>query len=302
MEGRTAWKFGVVGFFTRLRGIALSALFLIATMGSPWWWPSSVPDSIPVNIKLGAIILLPIFAITVVAGFVYLRKRTIRSLDIKACLHDLAHYLRDHQSKIYHFGLNRKTAHEESVLESLTEHCDHVCEHIKDYFALMTHDSTINAAIRIAVETSGPDGAPHIAYRTLGRSSGLNRLRADTTEDISADRGIPRYLIEEQDCKGVLRYNDIDEAERLGAFYPTKNDKLYSHEIRTMLIAPINGWDGKKRSMLGILFVTARNDRVFERAQVDSMKFVSDMIAPSFAFTAHHLKSAGLLKEIRRVQ
>ena len=305
MEGQSAWRYGVLGFFTRLRGILLSALLMIATMGAPWWWPSALPPTFSLSVTPSVVIVIAaaIGTVIVTTGFLYLRRRTIRSLDIKAHLHDYAHYLRDHQSKLFRHASAQKAApdREELALEGFSEHMDHICEHTKDYFVMMTHDSTVNAAIRLAVEVAPvAGGQPQVVYRTVGRSSGLSRARAQTTEDIPASRGIPRYLIEQHESRGVLRYNDLQEAANTSTFHPTRNETLYPGEVSTMLVAPINGWDGKKHSMLGILYVTSKNHNVFERKHIDCMRFVTDMIAPSMAFTVQQIKSSGAVKELRR--
>lgn len=304
-EGQSAWKYGVVGFFTRIRGILLTVGIMTATMGSPWWLPSQVSIPLLLTASTKKVILWASFlmSIILVCGFLYLRKRTLRSLDIKALLHNFAHYLRDYQTRVFKRTLCQKGlfAIQDVALERFCDYVDRMCEFTKDYFGLMTHDSTINCAIRIAVEIDDSESkGTRVVYRTLGRSSGLSAARIETSEDVPSNQGIPRFLIDEHDCKGVLRYNDLEEAAKIGAFKITKNEKKFPEEITTMLVAPMNGWDGKKHSMIGLLYVSSRNRRVFHQKHVDCMRFVADMVASSLSFTVQRYKDSGLVQSIRR--
>ncbi len=305
-EGQSAWKNGMIGFLTRGQGIALTVILTASTMGFPWWWPKKSILMNKYEILLSDIVLSSGFTIgtILIIGFLYLRRRTIRSLDIKAILHNFTHYLRDHQTRVL-----RKTSQrdmfdkEDSTLESFREYMDHICEYAKDYFVLMTHDNTINCAIRLAVEIDAPEGkGTCIVYRTIGRSSGLSQSRSDNSEDISANQGIPRYLIDSHDCKAVLRYNDIEESINIGVFKKTENEEKFKDEIKTFFVAPMNAWDGKKRSMIGLLYITSKQKSVFKQKHIDCMRFIGDVTASSVAFTINRFKECGLIKTIRRVQ
>lgn len=301
-EGLSAWKYGVGAFFIQVRGIILILLLSVATMGSsPWWLPDDITIWQTIQIPTVAVIIT--LSLFLISGLVYLRKRTIRSLEIKALLHNFSHYLRDCQSNIFKRTIlqNDLFDKEDSELYKFSDYMDKICEYIRDYFVLMTHDSTVNCAIRIAVEDDKPNNkGARIVYRTLGRSSGLSSTRAETTEDIPSNRGIPRYLNDEQNCKGILRYNDLQEASQLGVFKITANEQNFPDEIKTMFVAPMNGWDGKSHSMVGLLYVTSRNNNVFRRKHVDCMRFVADMVASSVCFTVQRITDQGLVKNIRR--
>lgn len=304
-EGRSAWTYGTIGFFTRLRGLLATAVLTLVTMGAPWWLPDKmkIPASLTVPTRTTIVTAALLAGTSLFGGFVYLRKRTIRSLDIKALLHDFSHYLRDFQTKLFQRTAQQKSLfdQEDVEMDRFSEYMDRVCEFTKDYFALMTHDSTVNCAIRLAVEIDDPDSrGTRIVYRTLGRSSGLSASRAETTEDTPANQGIPRFLSDDHDCKGVLRYNDLEEAAKLGTFKMTESERRFPDEVKTMLVAPMNGWDGKRRSMVGLLYVTSRNNGVFHRKHVDCMRFVADMAAGSVCFTVQRIKDRGLITDIKR--
>jgi hypothetical protein len=82
-----------------------------------------------------------------------------------------------------------------------------------------------------------------------------------------------------------LLYNDIDAAADKGAFKITQSERQYSKEIITMMVAPLNGWDGEKRSMLGLLYITSRNKRTFSVKYTDTTLFAADMFARSLVNT-----------------
>jgi hypothetical protein len=298
-EGESALKSGVIGFFSGKLGV-LSTILITGTLaGTPWWWPEklSIPSELVFSTKIFVIVIFLLIGCILTGGIFYLRHRSIRSLDTKALLHSLAHSLRDYQSGLF----NSRAQGEEAILENFRNHVVDLCEYIKDYFVLMTYDKSINCAIRLAVEIDEPDGI-QIVYKTYGRSSGLNQARAETTEDIPANRGIPRYLIEEKECKGVLRYNDLNEAMKNGIFQKTKNEEEYPEEIKTLFVAPMSAWDGKKRSMIGLMYITSRKKNVFKHKHVDCMRFVTDLSASSVAFGVQRIKNSINLKTIRRIK
>ena len=199
-EGQSAWKKGLIGFFLRCRGMALIILLSVLTMGGvPWWWPVAFKgdDKLEIPLKHGIIFLILTLAVLLVIVFYYLRWRSIRSLSIKTFLHEIAHYLRDHQTLIYSLVKNKDFGDKEKAyVHSLTTCMDRICEYVQVYFSKLTYDSTVAAAIRIATEAD-LKRKKKIVYHTVGRSIGLSQARAETTEDIPANKGIPKYLIEE---------------------------------------------------------------------------------------------------------
>ena len=124
----------------------------------------------------------------------------------------------------------------------------------------------------------------NILYITRVRTSGLNKNRETTSEPIIANQGIPRYLIE-KGCQEILIYVDINEAIELGLFKKTKSEEKYPNEIKTMIVCPLNAWDGSRKSMIGILYITSRKDNVFSEKHVDSARFIADTLANSISFS-----------------
>ena len=291
-DGRLAWASGVSGLFTRIRGIAVPTLLAVLSMGTlPFWWPNSFGKKY-VFILGDTIISSVLFlgAITS-AGLYYLRDRSIRSQDIKYKLHELAHFLRDKQTRAYERSLKKEeSAGESSENERFCDFAGELCERIKNYFSVLSHDQSINSVIRLATWVK-KNGQYNLVYKTVGRSSGLNTMRSKTSEDIQAIEGIPRFLSEEKKSRGVLIYHDIKEAAKIGAFKITENERLYPDDIKSMMVAPINGWDGKAQSVIGILYVTSREDDTFSIKYVDSILFIADLIAPTIAFIVDRLRS-----------
>lgn len=212
------------------------------------------------------------------------RHRAKRSLDIKHYLHELAHFLCDQQTTAYKKLLSKDKSDDlDYETEQLRSYAKHVCERVKDYFTRLIKDTTVEVAIRLATKATEDDKAQKIAYTTVGRSSGLSSKREETTEGISANEGIPRFFIEEKESRGILIYYDLHKASSMGAYKLTMNDSKFSDEIKTMMVAPLNAWDGKRQSMIGILYITSRESNAFSIIYVDSMRFVADIIAKAFA-------------------
>jgi hypothetical protein len=300
--GRNAWHLGILGFFTRIRGVASTVCLTVITMGTPFWWPDAFPKQVVFELKYLALILLFLISGSAASAFYYLRRRSIRSLNMKHHLHELSHYLRDYQTKLYKRQERaiRGAREEDEEDERFRDYVGAVCERIKDYFADQVNDPTINVAIRLAIELADDQGRERVFYHTVGRSSGLSSARAETTHDCAANEGIARFLLEEKGCRGVLIYNDLKKAADQGAFKLTQNEGLYSSEIVTMMVSPLNAWDRKKQAMIGILFVTSRKTGAFSVQHTDSMRFVADTTAKAIAFSVDRLRAISRMPRLAR--
>jgi hypothetical protein len=301
IEGTNAWQNGVLGFFLRLRGMIPAILLTFLTMGVPFWWPTAIPASLMVPSRFIFVSTVMLSGVVVSGGFGYLRWRTIRSLEIKAALHLLAHEIRNEQVKIFHRNTRNTIVDDVDEEVNLYEYFDRLSNLISNYFKSQIHGNGIAAGIRLAIYSPVTPSSTEIVYSTFGRSLGLNSKRAKTTEDIPSNQGIPRYLMtDQQNSQGVLIYNDLNEAVKQDAFKKTKNDELYKDEIISMMVAPLNGWDGKNSSMIGLLYVTSRKKDVFKAKHVDAMRFTADIVATSVAFTITSLINSGRIKTIKR--
>jgi len=280
-EGRNAWLNSKISFLLRIRGIAFSiAVSIIFLTSKPFWW-----DSIPIphkQIAIDNIIVTSIGLsfIALIMGIIYLRKRTIRSLDVKYLLHQFTHDIRDAHSQLFRKIANKNPS---NLAQNYQNHLKLVIDYSKDYFRKITNDNTIEAALRLATPHKEEQG--NILYKTVTRTNGLNKNRENTSELIAANKGLPRYLIETNKQRKVLIYNDLEKAIKLGVFKKTKSEEEFPKEISTMMVAPLNAWDGKKNSMIGILYITSRNKKTFAEKNVDSMRFIADKISDTISIS-----------------
>jgi hypothetical protein len=255
-------------------------------MGTPWWI-NFLPETREINPRYLWFAGILILGCGVAGAFYHFRCMFLRVLDIRHYLHNLAHYLRDQQIKFYKLTAE---SHRDPLETLFPEYIEGICERTKAYFSSLIGDAAVQVAIRLAVHEPDPSGAVHVKYKTVARSSGFNESRAGTSENIAATEGIPRFLIDGKGSRGILIYNDLQQAERMGTFKFTHNDRTYPHEITTMMVAPLNGWGDEGQGMVGILYVTSGKENTFSAKYVDSMRFVADMIANSIAPVGERLK------------
>lgn len=281
-EGREAWDNTIAATILSQKGIWATTLFSIMTMGSaPFWWPDSFKVE---TVKLSYVLcgLIVLFVVSLSLGLIYLRKRTVRSLQIKYLMHQLVHDIRDYHTKKFRDLKNHHTTKNKDFSQEYKEHLYLLANHTREYFRWLISDNSIEVAIRLAYPSKVEQG--NVLYVTRVRTSGLNKNRNETSEPIPANKGIPRYLIEKQ-CQEILIYLNIDEAIELGLFQKTKSEEKYPKEIKTMIVSPLNAWDGSKKSMIGILYVTSRNNNVFHESHIDSARFIADSLANSISFS-----------------
>lgn len=299
-EGRGAWKVGVLGYLARLRGIITAILIAILTAGVPFWWPNQVPQKIELKLLTLFIVTSVSIGVVILAVFFYLRWWWQKSLDSNYYLHQLAHFLRDYQTETYVRILSEQETNVNYEKDRLCGYITNICEDVKNYFRRQIGDPTIEVAIRLAVEPLNTTEGKRIVYKTVGRSSGLNRERSKTTEDIECNEGIVRHLIVKRGSQGVLIYNDLQKAADKDTFKITENERRYPDEICTMMVAPLNAWDGKAQSMIGILYVTSRRANIFASKHVDIMRFIADTIASSIACVIEQLKTRNRMPDLTR--
>lgn len=282
-EGREAWHNTVGAFFLSKKGISGSILLSLITMSSsPFWWPKKLLQA-TITIEQIVIVLGILLSVAFATGLIYLKHRTSRSLNIKYMLHQFVHDIRDYHTKIFRHLKDIHNSKNKDFSQEYKEHLLLIANHTKDFFRTLLKDDSIETAIRLAFPSKKEKG--NVEYITRIRTSGLNKNREETSEPIPANKGIPRYLIERK-CQEILIYEDIAEAIRLGLFFETANERNFPEEIKSMMVCPLNAWDGSKKSMIGILFITSRENDIFKEKNVDSARFVSDAAANSISFAS----------------
>lgn len=283
-DGRIAWKVGIFGSLVRIKGIVSSATLTLITMGSPWWWPGTIKSTISVDLKYAVLLVVLVLGGGFTFSLLHLRKWTLRSLDSKYYLHQLAHDIRDKQTALHKKLSSNNRSSKKKLSEELEALLSQICENTSAHFKYLTGDESICAAIRLA---SLSNDKKSVVYKTYARSKGLNSLRENHTESIPIHKGIPRFLRNDKNAQGILFYNDLKGAENDGTYTPTENDKLYSEEISTMMVAPLNAWSGIQQDMIGIMYITSRKSNTFKAKHVDSFGLISDLTASAIANTMY---------------
>ena len=196
---------------------------------------------------------------------------------LKWYLHQLAHYLRDRNVKGEELAIEKKGLSKTQTEDSFLTFCNEICNYSRAYFRELIKDNTVECAIRLADKHTDDPSDQNIFYCTAGRSQGFNPGRDEASEPIPANRGVPCFFLR-QKCHGVLIYHDLKKSADNGTFIITENEKRYHNDLKTLMVAPINGWTGKHKSMIGLLYVTSKGNP-FRVKHVDSMRLIADMLA-----------------------
>ena len=77
------------------------------------------------------------------------------------------------------------------------------------------------------------------------------------------------------------------------AYHPTKNDNLHPDDFSSMVAAPINGWNGKQRDLIGIVSLTSRTGKILKVQHVDLFKYMADELALFYTSLISRLQSVG---------
>jgi len=296
VQGKSAWRAGFRGLLLRKRALWATALIALFTMGVPWWWTALVsPLPERVTLRMSYAITLAAFSVGLSATVVlyFLRRSSIRRSKVGHELHELAHYLRDAQTRVLNGRASGKSSHLAAGSEGLHLFADGACERVKDLFQSLTVDESVEAAVRLAVLEDSQSAGNSVVYATVGRSSGLSSDRRFTTQALSANKGVARFLAEEHRSRGVLLYRDIRGAARVHAYELTPNDDTYRDEIKTMMVVPLNAWDGKQRCMIGILYVASKRASTFKGDYVDYVRFAADTVALALTDLVESLQPVG---------
>lgn len=302
VDGKSTASLGLKGFFTRYRGLALIVSPGLLVMGEPFWWEtvSGWWNSLKIKFlnndvsqaqELAAnsfaeershLIASFIFIAFVYLLFTYGQKRTIRSLQIKNLLHDYSHETRDEICEFIdarQYCSDGSSSNEKDFHQTLDKFSHKVCDVIAQHSCKLFNDEEVGCAIRLLRTDNGTMG-----YKTVGRSPTMNKGRAKTTESLAPDKGIPNLLRQlNRENMGVLYYSDIPKAVLSGAYIMTENDGIYKDEVKSMIVAPINGWHENGYTLIGLLHITSRTDKILKPIHVDMVKFFADDLAATFS-------------------
>ncbi len=298
VDGRRTWELGIAGFFTRLRAyIASSVLVGLPLAGTPFWWPTKLPDTVEVStvalVLLAGALAFGVFTLL----FFYVRARTERSLEIKSKLHCLLaemnqalQVLHRRHSKIPPNG-EHTAVHEGQHLVAASSS---LAEVIGQYFATLTGDKTVGAIICLA--TASEDDPKLTVYSTFGRSGALNKDRGTSSEPTPRDKGFPKFFLENKaGCRGVLFIEDITKATAKDVYFRTRNDEIYGEDFKTLAVVPITGWNGVGEDLIGLLALTSRGRRILQPRHVDLMKFTGEALGVFYSSFFAKLLAVGSL-------
>ncbi len=289
-----SWMLGLKGFFMRCRGISTVVLLptviaiilaVIFSTGEPWWWRHNASITLEI---IPLIVVVSIILVIVVVGLImHSRHKEIRNLALSFASHNLTHNARDSICNLMEKTHDKKEYTLADEIINLDVISNDLCTNIQHYLQDLVGDRTIGCAIRIGIENV--DSNNEIEYHTIGRSSNLDVGRKKTTEPLKRSEGIPHFL--ESRGQGILFYDDIELAIKNKAYIETKNDQSYKKEVKSMIVAPINGWNGNSQDLIGLLHITSKTEKIINASYVDVMKYHGDFLAITYASIFSRLQS-----------
>jgi len=281
-EGRQDFVDLVRSQVKKVEGICIAlAVTLVGGGVFTWWdklqqWMQGLGYQ-GANSALAVLVFASLAVVIAVLVFLLICQKNKRLLDLRWHLHEFAHTLRDAVVEAEGPpGKTRKSSDQQEVSRNFRLFCNDVCDRGREFFRSLVNDDTITCCLRIADKDSDDPKDPNVSYCTAGRSKGLSASRDETSKPIPANLGIPCFLLREG-SKGVLICHDIRKAIRDHAFVETENERRFPNEIKTLMVAPVNGWTDKGERMIGLFYVNSKRDR-FRPEHVDSLRTIADML------------------------
>jgi len=206
--------------------------------------------------------------ITVLLVFIYFILWSARRVRIKVAainqkFHYFAHSLRD---EYYELANKYSERPSNRLFRSFN---NDLAENIANFFRDLLNKNEIVCAVRVAAYINEKE-----AYVTVGRSKGMDPNREKNTQPLFSDKGVAA-LLRNKNEQGVIIVSDIVTAGQSGAWEPLENDKL--SDIKSVMVAPINSFDTKKRCMIGLLYVGAKSN-IFTGYHIDIIRGFADLL------------------------
>lgn len=303
--GRNSWKVGASHYWLRLRGLLTSLLLPSLTMGAPWWWPDKLSIQPPEFIKLPFYVVMFIFSVTLAVilliVFLYARSRARHSLDCKDKLHHMSHVMRDALCEVLDRTGARRSKHDLAhERRHLVNSSNDIAKSVADYYQVLTGAKCTAAVIRIA-EDLPDDGKEESHYVSIGRGGAISQTRAKSSEPIKANEGIPKlFRSDEGGANGVLFFYDLEKAAHRGIYKVTNNEQNYPDDYDCVIAIPLNGHNGRKKDLIGILTITGRSKRKLLRVQhVDLLKAIGDRLAEHYSAVISRLSATQRLPDLQ---
>lgn len=253
-------------FWARYRGIGTAALVDgVATLGTAFFhWSVAVAVF---GIGGGLVIALWAWHQMHVREFECRKSWQKREIDLANKWHQFCVHVREDSCKILSQVLG--TDEPEVYVSSYKSFASSKANRIAEYFQRLVGDPTVNCAIRLADDDDGD-----AVYNTVGRSVGMLEKREDFTEPIPADKGIA-HALRQRGHRGVCIIDNIEQERLNGVWMETATDDF--PDVKTLMVAPINGYDRGSKCMLGILYVTSQKN-VFCDTHTEPVKAFADLL------------------------
>lgn len=215
---------------------------------------------------------------TSLAAIFALRYYRVRVSLLNATFHNLTHTIRDQVSAVI------TSAADGGYKYAFQEFNSNTVENTASFFRKLLNNDGITCAIRLACISEGKEH-----YITVGRSSGFDLSRKDNSQPIPSDEGVARILRQKNQL-GVIIVKDIKEAIKRNTWFETKNDSL--PDVKTVMVAPINGFVNGRKSMIGLLYIGAKKD-LFTRFHVDIVRGFADYLGTIYPVITGHVEKEG---------
>ena len=242
------------GYWLRIRGI-LSAAGIDGIIAASLW--GAIKDTYGIAVIIAG---LPVLAAQYVLRSWYLSR-----VRCEGALHSLCHHTRDDLAELVSLETGGDVAR-----TRLREFNRQTAQRIAAVFRAAKGDSTLGCCIRLAQH----DENDRPIYATVGRSDNFDPSREENSVPIPGNAGIAKVLMEKE-TQGVLIIRDILKATQKRYWSPSPNDSL--PDIRTVMVAPINGWSDRNKTMQGILYVTSQAN-TFSEADTNLIKAIADTL------------------------
>ncbi|XCN72078.1 MAG: hypothetical protein Q3M24_17445 [Candidatus Electrothrix aestuarii] len=290
-EGKAAWQYNQFAYFIHRRWmlyllVASICFFLILHT-------AFLPR---LDAVIQSAIILALTFLFFGSNLIVFRQQTIRFLDAQHILHQLAHRLRNEHSLLLKKFAGKEKASPEDSLRHLREALDLA----REYVRIITKTKNVDLALRVALPHQEEQG--NVMYHLLARTDGLQE-NSWLKESLPANEGIPRYLIEARDTCSVLVYRNMKEAMKEKLF-PEAEDEAIIKEVGSLAITPLKAWDGKKKSMIGMVYLVSREKKAFREEHIDAIRFLADILSDALAssVTVNHMLIMKGNKNARRRQ
>lgn len=221
-----------------------------------------------------AIAVLVVLGVSLVS-LLALRYYRVKISYINATFHNLTHTIRDQASAVV------TSATEGGYKYAFQEFNSSTAENISSLFRKALNNNGITCAIRLAYFLGDKEH-----YVTVGRSSGLDLSRKDNSQPIPSNEGVARILRQKNQL-GILIVKDIKEAIKRNVWFATPNDSL--PDIKSVMVAPINGFVNNRKSMVGLLYIGAKKD-MFTQFHVDIIRGFADFLGTIYPVITGHVE------------